>query len=55
VAGRTKTSFETTIPLTRKYNVFKVQALDVKGRVLGTSKLFSVPKPNAKPSPPGFY
>jgi hypothetical protein len=55
VAGRTKTSFETTIPLTRKYNVFKVQALDLKGRVLGTSKLFSVPKPNAKPSPPGFY
>jgi hypothetical protein len=55
VAARTRTGFETVIPLTRRYNTFKVQALDVKGHVLGTSKLFSVPKAGSKPSPPGFY
>lgn len=55
-AGRSKTSFETAITLTRKYNVFKVQALDAKGHVIGTSKAFSAPKPNApSQSPPGFY
>jgi hypothetical protein len=35
--------------------VYKVQALDGRGHVLSTSRAFSVPKPGAKQSPPGFY
>jgi hypothetical protein len=55
VAARSKTTFETAIALSRKYKVFKVQAIDAKRHVIGSSKAFSVPKPSSKPSPPGFY
>ncbi|MBV9194766.1 MAG: hypothetical protein JO168_11535 [Solirubrobacterales bacterium] len=55
VAGRSKTGFETSIALSTRYKTFKVQALDAKGHVIGTSKAFAVPRPNAKQNPPGFY
>jgi hypothetical protein len=55
VASKAKTSFETAISVTRSYNVFKVQAVDAKGHVIGTSKGFSVPKPGSSPPPSGFY
>jgi hypothetical protein len=35
-----KSGFETPIPVTQNYKVFKVQALDSNGKVLGTSKPF---------------
>jgi hypothetical protein len=54
-AGRARTGFETSLTLARRYSVYKVQALDGKGHVLSTSGAFSVPKPGAKQSPPGFY
>ncbi len=34
-----RTGFETVIPVSQGGQVFKVQALDAKGKVLGTSKL----------------
>ena len=40
VASKTKTGFETTIPLTSSFNVYEVQALDAQHHVLGTSKTF---------------
>jgi hypothetical protein len=52
VATKAKSSFETAISLPQSYKAYKVQALDSKGHVLGTSGLF--PKP-AGPGPPGFY
>ncbi|MBV8693682.1 MAG: hypothetical protein JOY57_18650, partial [Actinobacteria bacterium] len=56
VSSTTKTNFETSITLTKTYNAFKVQALDSKGHVLGTSKAFSVPKATTpSQNPPGFY
>jgi hypothetical protein len=47
VATRAKGPFETQIPLAKKYAVYKVQALDAKGHVLGTSKAFGVGKATA--------
>ena len=41
VATRRKGPFETPITLGKKYSVFKVQALDSRGHVLGTSKAFT--------------
>jgi hypothetical protein len=55
VAGRLRSGFETAVSLTRRFNVYKVQALDSRGHVLSTSRAFSVPRPGAKQSPPGFY
>ena len=55
VAHRATSGFETTIGLTKKYKSFKLQALDAKGRVLGTSKVFAVPKPSSPNTGPGFY
>lgn len=40
VASKTKTGFETTIPLTSSFKVYEVQALDARHHVLGTSKPF---------------
>jgi hypothetical protein len=40
VASKTKTGFETTIPLTSSFKVYEVQALDAHHHVLGTSKSF---------------
>ena len=54
-----KSGFETAVRLTRTYSKYKVQALDAKGRVLGTSRSFSAPKPGSSPqgppSGPGGY
>jgi hypothetical protein len=36
-----KAGFETTIPVQGSYDAFKVEALDVGGRVIGTSRPFS--------------
>jgi len=40
VARVPKAGFETEVPLTASYKVFRVQALDRGGRVLGTSRPF---------------
>ena len=40
VASANKTGFETTIPLTSAFKVYKVQALDGRHHVLGTSGAF---------------
>jgi Arylsulfotransferase (ASST) len=45
VASRTRTGFETAIPLKAFYRKYKVQALDSKGHVLGTSGAFPTAKP----------
>jgi hypothetical protein len=55
VATRAKSGFETAIGLGAKFKSFKVQALDAKGHVIGTSKAFSVPKPGSSSTGPGFY
>src|SRR5262249_41670540 len=39
VTTTAKSGFETTIPVSGSYQVFKVQALDASGMVLGTSKV----------------
>jgi hypothetical protein len=36
----TKAGFETAIAVSQNYQVYKLQALDAKGKVLGTSKVF---------------
>lgn len=43
VAKKAKSGFQTAVPLARSYKLFKVQALDNRGRVLGTSEAFMVP------------
>jgi hypothetical protein len=54
VGSRTKTSFETTIPLTSSFRVYKVQALDAGRHVLGTSNAFpATSSPNS--GLPGQY
>jgi hypothetical protein len=54
VASRTKTGFETTIPLTSSFKVYKVQALDAGRHVLGTSNAFpATSSPNS--GLPGQY
>jgi hypothetical protein len=42
VANARKSGFETAIPVGQAYRTFKVQALDVHGRVIGTSGQFGV-------------
>ncbi len=46
VGSRRKTGFETLISLKAFYKKYKVQALDSKGRVLGTSAVFPSKKPS---------
>jgi hypothetical protein len=41
-ASRGRAGFETAIPVTSTDSAFRVQALDARGRVLGTSRAFSV-------------
>ncbi len=41
VASGPRTGFETALKLSRTYDMYEVRALSSKGRVLGTSKLFS--------------
>ncbi len=55
LATRRKNGFETVIGMKGSSGVYKVQALDVKGHLLRTSKAFSIPRPRAKTPPPGFY
>jgi len=55
VATKGKTGFETAISLKSSYNAFEVQAVNGAGRVIGTSKQFTVPKRGSAPSSPGFY
>jgi hypothetical protein len=56
VATKAKSGFETTISLSHTYRSFKVQALDAKRHVLGTSHSFGAPKPGGSPiQSPGFY
>jgi hypothetical protein len=53
VALGPKTGFETAIGLGRGYSRYRVQALDAKGHVLGTSAVF--PKQQTTTPSPGFY
>ena len=52
VASRTRTGFETAIPLKGFFKKYEVQALDSNGHVLGTSEAF-LPKPPST-LPPGY-
>jgi hypothetical protein len=53
VGSATKTGFETTIPLTSSSKVYKVQALDGRHHVLGTSNAF--PTSSSNSGLPGQY
>jgi hypothetical protein len=53
VATRTKSGFETTIPLTSSFKAYKVQALDAQRHVLGTSNAF--PTSSSNGGLPGQY
>ena len=53
VASRAKNGFETTIPLTGTFKVYKVQALDSGHHVLGTSNAF--PSSSSNNGLPGQY
>jgi Arylsulfotransferase (ASST) len=53
VATKSKSGFETTIPLTKTYTAYKIQALDPKGKVLGTSNSF--PTSSSNNGLPGAY
>jgi hypothetical protein len=53
VATKSKSGFETTIPLTKTYKAYKVQAVGPKSKVLGMSKVF--PTSNSNNGLPGAY
>jgi len=53
VTTKTKTGFETTIPLTSSAKVYKIQALDSRHHVLGTSNAF--PTSSSNSGLPGAY
>lgn len=53
VATKSKSGFETTIPLTKTYKAYKVQALGPKSKVLGTSNAF--PTSSSNNGLPGAY
>ncbi len=53
VATKGKTGFETTIPLSKTYTAYEVQALGPKNKVLGTSKAF--PTKSSNNGLPGEY
>jgi hypothetical protein len=42
VASKAKSGFETAIPLRQGYKTFKLEALDARGRVIGTSTSFGI-------------
>jgi hypothetical protein len=54
VASKTKTGFETTIPLTSASKVYEVQALDAHHHVLGTSKPFPTKGSSNSGLPQGY-
>ena len=54
VAVRARSGFETTIRLGKKYRVFKVQALDSKKRVIGTSRQFGTTATGGGGGPEGL-
>jgi Arylsulfotransferase (ASST) len=54
VATKTKTGFETTIPLTSSSKVYKVQALDAHHHVLGTSNAFPTSSSSNSGLPQGY-
>jgi hypothetical protein len=54
VASKTKTGFETTIPLTSSFKVYEVQALDAHHHVLGTSNSFPTTKSGTSGLPQGY-
>ncbi|HET6864812.1 MAG TPA: arylsulfotransferase family protein [Solirubrobacteraceae bacterium] len=54
VASKTKTGFETTIPLTSSSKVYEVQALDSRHHVLGTSKPFPTTGSSGSGLPQGY-
>jgi Arylsulfotransferase (ASST) len=54
VASKTKTGFETTIPLTSSFKVYEVQALDAHHHVLGTSKSFPTKGSSNSGLPQGY-
>jgi len=52
VATQPRSGFETAIPVTRSYHVFKVSALDASGRVIGATQPFMVaPHPGSPVQP----
>ncbi len=53
VASKAKNGFETTIPLSKTYKAYKVQALGPKSKVLGTSNVF--PTQSSNNGLPGAY
>ena len=53
VATKAKTGFETSIPLSKTYKAYKVQALGPNGKVLGTSQAF--PTQSSSNGLPGEY
>jgi len=54
VASKTKTGFETTIPLTSSFKVYEVQALDAHHHVLGTSASFPTKTSSNSGLPQGY-
>jgi Arylsulfotransferase (ASST) len=54
VASKTKTGFETTIPLTSSFKVYEVRALDARHHVLGTSKPFPTKGSSNSGLPQGY-
>ncbi len=54
VASKTKTGFETTIPLTSSFKVYEVQALDAHQHVLATSKSFPTKNSSNSGLPQGY-
>ncbi len=52
-AGRR--AFETAIRVKAGGRVFRVEALDSRGHVIGTSKVVGAPKPSSNPSPSPIY
>ncbi len=55
VATAIKTSFETAVRLAKAYKVYKVQALDSHGHVLGTSSAFGAKTKSSSGGGGGFY
>jgi len=50
VATKAKTGFETAVTVPAgSYKVFEARALNARGKVIGTTKQFHVPKPGANP------
>jgi hypothetical protein len=55
VVRQRKSGFETAIALSKSFGVYEVQALNGGGKVIGTSKPFSLRRRTPPPPSPGFY